>query len=148
MGDPELLDGVDERRVLVRVVGLVQVGVRVEVVRAEDVAVRLRGGEHDDRDMAQLGVLLDLGEDLAAVLAREIEVEKDQIDLGDFRMGAPAPHEVHGLDAVAREVDVHADAGAVERLLRHARVPLVVLDVQELKVTDRRGGLPPSQPGM
>ena len=37
------------------------------VVGARDVLLGLRGGEHDDGDRAQVGVLLDLREDLPAL---------------------------------------------------------------------------------
>ena len=54
----------------------------MQVVALGDVLLGLGGGEHDDRDPAQLGVLLDLGEHLVARLPGQVEVEEDQVGAG------------------------------------------------------------------
>ena len=43
------------------------------------VLLGLGGREHDDRDRRELRVGLDLGEHLGAALARQVEVEQDQV---------------------------------------------------------------------
>ena len=51
----------------------------MHLVGAQHVLLGLRGRQHDDRDRRQLRVALDLGEHLGAALARQVEVEQDQV---------------------------------------------------------------------
>jgi hypothetical protein len=50
----------------------------VQLVGAHDVLLPPGRGKHHDRDPPERVVALDLGQHLAAVLAREVEVEQDQ----------------------------------------------------------------------
>src|SRR3954463_9152239 len=67
--DEELVDLADHRDEPLEVDRLGHVGVRVQLVAAQDVLVRRGRGQHDHRDAAQLVILLDLLEHLAAVAA-------------------------------------------------------------------------------
>src|SRR5689334_12569775 len=77
--DEELVDLPDHLDELLEVDGLGDVRVGVQLVPAQDGLVGRRGGEHHHRDAAEVVVVLDLGEHLPAVAARQVEVEQDQI---------------------------------------------------------------------
>jgi hypothetical protein len=51
----------------------------VEAVRLQHVAFCTRSGQHDARDVGEVGRGLDLAEDLEAVHARQPEVEQDEV---------------------------------------------------------------------
>src|SRR3954451_7463651 len=73
--DEELVDLADDRDEPLEVDRLGDVGVGVQLIAAHDVLVGLRGGQYDDRDPAEVRVVLDLGEYLAAVAPGQVEVE-------------------------------------------------------------------------
>jgi hypothetical protein len=62
-GEPEILDQPNDVRELVEVHRLADVCVGVEIVRADDVLLRLRRGQHDHGDPTEVGVRLHLGQD-------------------------------------------------------------------------------------
>ena len=96
--------------------GLGHVGVGVQVVGAQDVLLGLRGRQDDHRDRAQIGVRLDRREHLAAVDARQVEVEQDEV--GPRRVGVLAlvAQERHRLHAVGHHVQGVVDLVVLERL--------------------------------
>ncbi len=53
------------------------VTVRVIGVRFVDVFFRLGSGQNDDRDFAQHGMFLYLGQDFAPILLRKIQIQED-----------------------------------------------------------------------
>src|SRR5699024_9419493 len=74
----------------------------------------------------------DLLEDLAAVLARQIEVEQDQVGAGSVDELALTAQETESFDAVGNHVQPVAHLVFLERLLGHQDVAGVVLDQQHL----------------
>src|SRR4051794_25032631 len=78
-GDEELVDLAHHLDEAVEVDGLGHVRVGVQLVGAQHVLLELGGGEDDHGDLLQPLVRLDLGQHLAAVLARQVEVEQDQV---------------------------------------------------------------------
>src|SRR5690242_2544426 len=74
----ELVDLADHRYEPVEVDRFGHVRVRMQLVAAHDVLVGCRGGQHHNRDPSQVFVLLDLGEHLASIAPRQVEVEQDQ----------------------------------------------------------------------
>src|SRR3954451_8062710 len=138
-GDEEVVDVADHLDEPVEVDRLAHVGVGVQAVAAHDVLLRLGGGQHDDRDHAQLGVVLELGQHLAAVAAREVQVEQDQA--GPRRVGVLAllAQELQRLLAVVDDVEAVADLVVLERLLGHQDVAVVVLDQQHVDNVERDG---------
>ena len=60
-----------------------QIAVGSQFVAAIDIAAGLGGCENDDWDLGQRGIALDVGQHLAAILARQVEVENNQV--GDRR---------------------------------------------------------------
>ena len=69
------LDGPQERLQADR---LLHVAIGAGAVATLDVAFVGRGGEHDDRDRTQPRLALDLGKNLPAIGAGQVEIEKDQ----------------------------------------------------------------------
>ena len=76
---PEVLDLFDDFCELLEVDRLGNVAVRVQVVHVDDVLVRIRSRQHHDGNRTEIGVLLDFRKDFAAVLARHVEIEQDQV---------------------------------------------------------------------
>jgi hypothetical protein len=95
--DEELVDLADRPHELIDVDRLCDVGVGVQLVALEDVFLRGGGGEHDHGDVAEVGVGLDLLEQLAAVVLGQIQVEQDQVGLGRVGVGAPLVQKVQTL---------------------------------------------------
>ena len=101
--------------------------------------------------VAQALVGLDLGEYLAAVHLRQVEVEQDQARSGRVRVAAPAPQELHRGNPVGDDVQRVRDLVVLEGLLRHEHVAGVVLDEQDVqllagvrqdRIHSRAGGSP------
>jgi len=67
--DEELVDLAYDLDEAVEVDRLGDVRVRVELVATKNVLVGGRRGEYDDRDVAEIGIRLDLGEYLAPIFA-------------------------------------------------------------------------------
>ena len=67
--DEELVDLAYDLDEAVEVDRFGDVRVRVELVAAKNVLVGGRRGEYDDRDVAEIGIRLDLGEYLAPIFA-------------------------------------------------------------------------------
>src|SRR5688500_18850513 len=103
---PERLDLADDLLELVEVDGLGDVAVGMVLVAEID--VRLGGGRRQDdhRYALELGVLLDLPEDLVAVLAGQVQVQQHQIGPWRRRVGSFPAQERHGLDPVLDDVDL------------------------------------------
>ncbi len=85
----ELVDLAHRAHELVEVHRLGDVGVGVQLVAAQDVLFGRRGGQHHDRDEAQIGVGLDLLQQLPAVVLGQVEVQQDQIGPRGVGEGRP-----------------------------------------------------------
>ncbi len=98
----DLLDHVVEA---VEAGGLDDVGVGVQFVAALDVAGVPGGGQDHHRDDPQVRVSLDLGQDVQAVQAGQVQVQEDQS--GPARVGvfAVLAEEPQGLVAVGDQED-------------------------------------------
>jgi hypothetical protein len=70
---------------------------------------------------------LQVGQDLQAGAARQVEVEHDQAGPGASAK-PPAGGELHGLLAIAHYVQPDGRARLLERLCDHDDIPLVVFD--------------------
>src|SRR5664279_6152957 len=88
--EPEGLDRLYHLDKLLYRQRLRDVAVRMEGVRLHDVLLRLRGGKNDHRDPLQILVLLDLLQDFATILSRQLEVEHDEVGTGRVCMLALA----------------------------------------------------------
>ena len=125
------LDDVEEPPELDR---LLQVGVRVLVVRLYHVLLGVRAGEDDDGDAFQVGVGLDLAQHLLAALPGEVQVEQDHVRALHVRVLALLPEILHRGDAVVHLVEVVHESGVLERLPRQADVARVVLDEEYIEM--------------
>src|SRR6266852_8459462 len=99
-GQPEVLDRLHHGEELVDIDRLVDVAIRVQVIRLDDVGLGVRRRQHHDRNPSQVGIFLDLGKHLAAVLAGQIEVEEDQVRAHRVDVFALPPQKGDRLDAV------------------------------------------------
>jgi hypothetical protein len=77
--EPEVLDVTDDRDELFQIDRFGDVAVGVQVVGPEDVFLGFGSGEYHNGNGFQFGVALDLCEDLAAVLPRQIQVQENEI---------------------------------------------------------------------
>src|SRR5688500_11815606 len=130
--EPERLDLADDLLELVEVDGLGDVAVGMVLVTKVD--VRLGGGRRQDdhRNPPELGIFLDLPEDLAAMLAGKVQIEEHQV--GPRRSGVRAltAQKGHGLDPVLDDVDLGLGAAAPERYLSEVDVGRIVLDEEDV----------------
>ena len=104
----------------------------MQVIGLQDILFILRGGQHHHRDTSQPRIVLNLRQDLAAVLFGEVEVEQNQIRTRAISVLALLPQEGHGLHAVGDDVDVIAQLAFLEGFLGQAHVPGVIFDQQKL----------------
>jgi len=104
----------------------------MQVVGRYDVRLRLRGGQDDYRDPAQVRIFLDLGQHLAAVFAWEIEVEEDKVRANRLRVAALPAQEGQRLDAVGGDVELVSDLGLFERLDGQPDIAGVVFDEKDV----------------
>ena len=127
----ELVDLPDGRDELLHVHRLGDVRVGVQLVAAQDVLLGRGGGQDHHRHVGELGVRLDLLQDLPPVVLGQVEVEQDQVDLRRGGVRAAAVQEVQGLFAVPRHVQPVADLVVLERFPGHQLVAGVVLNEQD-----------------
>src|ERR1051325_8691263 len=130
--EPENVDRSHHHDELLEVDRLRHVTVGMQVVRAQDVLLRLGGGEHDHRDALQALVGLDLLQHFAPVLLRQVEVEQDDVGARHLAVLAAAVQEFHRFDAVLHPVQRVVDLALLQRLARQSLVTRVVLDEQDL----------------
>ena len=125
----DLLDGLHE---LVQVNGFGDVGIRVQLVALEDVFLRRGGGEHDDRDARQVGIGLDLLQQLTPVVFGQVQVEQDEV--GPRRVGelAPPVEVVEAFFSVVRDMEPVLELVVLERFSGDELVTRVVLDEQNV----------------
>src|SRR6266850_8461186 len=131
-GQPEHVDRAHHHDELLEIHRLGDVAVGVQVVGLEHVLLGLRGGEHHDRDALQRVVRLDVLQNFAAVLLRQIEVEQDDVRARRVAPFAAAVQEVHRIDAVLAPVELVVDLAFLQRLARQALVTGVVFHQQDL----------------
>ena len=82
---PVGVEGLDEVAVAGVLGGLLNVRVGAGKVGLKYVLVATGRGQDDDGDRPQDGVRLDVSQDLAAVDAREVEVEEDKVGRVDVK---------------------------------------------------------------
>ena len=109
----------------------------MQLVAAQDVLLGRRGGQHDDRDVAQVRVGLDLLQQLPAVVLRQVQVEQDQVGPRGVLEGAALVEEVQALLAVVGDVQVVLDLVVLEGFPGDQLVARVVLDEQDVDRLDR-----------
>src|SRR5713226_1198098 len=131
-GQPEVLDRLDHGNQLLDIQRLGDVAVGVEVVSAGDVCLCLGGGQDDDGNPTEIHVPLDLRQDFAAVLARHVEVEQDEIGPGGAGERILSPEVGERLDAVGHDVQPVADLRLRQRLLHEPRVASIVLNEEDV----------------
>jgi len=110
----DLLDGQDE---LVQVGRLADTAVGMSLVGALKRPLVVAAGQDDDRNPPQALVLLDRGEDLLAALARQVQVEQDQVGTDLTGAAQVAERLVAVLDDRAPGVEP-GSGGAARGLLR------------------------------
>lgn len=76
---PELNELFDEGDHFMEMEGFDHIAIGVETIGADDVILRIGGGDHDDRDVAETFILFDLQEELPAVDPGHVEIEQDEI---------------------------------------------------------------------
>src|SRR5947207_1377965 len=131
-GEPEDIDRAHHHDELLEVDRLGHIAVGVQVVGAQHVFFRLRGGEHHHGNALQRLVGLDVLQHLAAVLLRQVEVEQDDVRARRVRVLAAAVEKLHRLDAVLAPVELVVDLAFLQRLARQALVAGVVFHQQDL----------------
>ena len=127
----ELVDLPHGRDELLHVHRLGDVGVRVQPVAAQDVLLGGGGGQDDHRHVGQLGIGLDLLQDLPPVVLGQVQVEQDQVGGRRGGMRPAAVQEVQCLFPVPGHVEAIADLVVLEGFPGHQLVARVILDEQD-----------------
>src|SRR5712692_10871806 len=131
-GQPEVLDGLDHGDELLDIQRLGDVSVGVEVIGAGDIGRCLGGGQDDDGNPPEILVALDLCQDVTAVLARQVEVEQDEIGPDGAGERVLSPEVSERLDAIGHDMQPVADPGLCQRLLHEPRLTWIVLDEEDV----------------
>src|SRR6185369_10334375 len=87
----------------------------MQLVAAQNVLLRRRRGEHDDRNVAQIRIGLDLLEQLSAVVLRQIQIEQDQVGPASIFERASSVEKVKALLAIVGDVQSVLDLVVFER---------------------------------
>jgi len=85
---------------------------------------------------------LDLGEHLAPVLARQVEVEQDHVRARGVGVAPLTAQEGQRLHAVGDDAEVIADLALAQRLLGQAHITGVILHQQESRLAARAARSP------
>jgi hypothetical protein len=130
-----MLDGGDEFDAIVKLNRLGKVVVGASAITTADIFVAVRGGEDDDGNFAEGFVGFDLFKDFKSVVAREVQVEED--DVGAWRVEAvkiavALKYVIEGFFPVAANGDARAAAAAAERLERDFNIGGVVFDEEDV----------------
>ncbi len=96
--------------------------------------------------IAEVGITLDLGEDLAAVEAGQVQVEKDQVGLAAVRRRFVAEGEqvIQGMTPVGDDRQAVRDVALAQRAVDNLGIGPAVLDQQDVEFRQRR--VHPRQP--
>ncbi len=95
--------------------------------------MRGRGGQHDHRDVSQLGVSLHGLQQLTSVVFQEIQVEQDQIRAGRVAVGAAAVQKIQSFLTVPRHMQDAGDRALLECFPGDQLIARVILDQQDIK---------------
>jgi len=101
---------------------------------ALDVPLGAGGGEHDHGDPAQLGIVLELRQQLAAVHAREIQVQQDQVWPRRALVRRLAAQHRERLLAVPRDLQPVGGGAGLERLAHQPDIAGVVFHDEDVEV--------------
>src|SRR5437867_383502 len=123
---PNALDHFHVMRKLSEVRRFTDETVRLETVAYANIFLVGRRCEDHHGDGPERLIRLDLGEHIAPVLLRKVQVKKNEVG-PSCGLVLPLPMQViHGLGAVLDHAQVNLDAGCLEGLLHEAHVPWVV----------------------
>lgn len=95
----------------------------------------LRGGQDHDGDAPERRIGLDLREDLAAILPREVQVEQDEIRPGGVGMRPRPQEEGQGGQPILDHVQAIPHLALLEGFHGEANIAGIVLDQQDLDRT-------------
>ena len=105
----------------------------MQIVRLDDVILGVRGRKDQDGHAPEIGVALDIGQELAAVAPREVQIQEYQVGprcVGEWPL---APEERQRLLPVARDAQPAPEGSLLQHLVRETHVARVVLDQEDLE---------------
>src|ERR1700722_4274542 len=117
LGQPEIIDALDETFELFELHGLAEVAVCLELVARHDVRFGIRRGEGHRRYRFQVLILLDVGETPAAIHPGKIQVQQDKIRPRRIGVNALTPQKRHGFHTVGGYTQIDRFAGVAEGFL-------------------------------
>ena len=142
---PERVDGADDAAETVEIHRLGDEAVGLLLVGAGDVAFGVRGGNHQHGNRLEVGVALDFAQHRAAVRARQVEIEHDDIRPRRGAVAATPAEVVDRVVAVLGGVKAAVDARLLQRLDDEADVGRVVFDQQDFDRAIQHRATPPFQ---
>ena len=128
---PERFNGMDDVQELLEIHRLGNVTVGVVFVGLEHVLLGAGSGQHHHGNGLETVVGLDFGQDFAAILARKIQVQQNQVRARRQAIFPLAPQEFNGLHSVLDDAEAVADFGLPQRLDRQVGVAGTVFDQQD-----------------
>jgi hypothetical protein len=116
-----------------RVDWLRQICVCLEFVGFNDILLRFRTREDDNRDVREVSwPFAEFSEQFVAVLPGEIEVKQDDVRLGCVGVLPALMEKVERFDPISHDVECVRDATLPEGFLGESNVAVVVLDEEYL----------------
>src|SRR5215831_3621181 len=136
--EPEIVDRSNDILQLLKIERLDDIAIRIELVTLDDIHVGARAGQDHDGNLGQIRRALDLGQHLAPVLARQVQVEQDQVRSDLIAIGRLLPQHLQGLLAILCNMQTVGELAVLQRDLRQQHVAFVVLDQQQLRGSTKR----------
>ena len=116
------------------------IAVRLEPVCLHHVPVVPGSRQYHDRNGAQVGIGFQFRQHLPAVLARQIQVQQDQVGPRGAGVRIPPVQEFHRLDAVFHMAEIARNPPRLQGFDGEVRIARTVLDEENLDGSVRRHG--------
>ncbi len=130
---PEFLNRINDIDELAEIGRLNQIGIDAQVVATLDITVRAGGSKGNHRNMLEQIVILDLGQNLAPILARQIEIQKNDVGNRGLDELALTTEKKHRLHPVGNVVDAAGRFAVARNFQNQTGVAGIILDKQYLR---------------
>jgi hypothetical protein len=134
LNQPEIINALHQVRELVKLHGLIEVAVRVELISFCNIPLRARSGQDHYGYSLETIVLLDVSQNLAAIHFGEIQIEQDEIGSGSTVVGRLVLEKGNGLHAVGRHMQMDIWIGVAEGFLGQPNIAGIVFYQEDFYV--------------
>ena len=114
-----------------------EIAIGMQVVTGPHVALGLGGRQHNDRDASQRRVLFDLGEHLAAVLARKVQIKQHKVRNRGVLVGSLTTQHRHRLLTITGDSQLKIQRSFSQNFLRQPNIGRIVLYQEDVRLGHR-----------